>query len=51
MRLIRLNNIVEYVRAYELCTYEKLCEQFEVSLSTMRRDVDELEKQGKIEKV
>ena len=51
MRLIRLNNIVEYVRAYELCTYEKLCEQFEVSLSTMRRDVDELEKQGKIVKV
>jgi len=51
MKLIRLNNIVEYVRAYELCSYESLCEQFDVSLSTMRRDVDELERQGKIVKV
>lgn len=51
MRLIRLNSIVEYVRAYELCTYEDLCKQFDVSISTIRRDVDELEKQGKIEKV
>lgn len=51
MKLIRLNNIVDYVRAYELCTYEDLCEQFGVSMSTMRRDVEELERQGKIEKV
>ena len=51
MKLIRLNNIVEYVRAYELCTYEDLCNRFDISMSTIRRDVDELEKQGKIEKV
>ena len=51
MKLKRLNNIVEYVRAYDLCTYEDLCKQFDVSISTIRRDIDELEKQGKIEKV
>ena len=51
MKLKRLNNIVEYVRAYDLCTYEDLCRQFDVSISTIRRDVDELEKLGKIEKV
>lgn len=51
MKLKRLNNIVEYVRAYDLCTYEDLCKQFDVSISTIRRDIDELEKLGKIEKV
>lgn len=51
MKLKRLNNIIEYVRAYDLCTYEDLCRKFDVSMSTMRRDVDELEKEGKIEKV
>ena len=51
MKLKRLNNIVEYVRAYDLCTYEDLCKQFDVSISTIRRDIDELDKQGKIEKV
>ena len=51
MKLIRLNNIIEYVRAYELVSYEDLCRQFDGSISTIRRDIDELEKQGKIEKV
>ena len=51
MKLKRLNNIVEYVRAYDLCTYEDLCKQFDVSISTIRRDIDELDKLGKIEKV
>ena len=39
MRLIRLNNIVEYVRAYELCTYDNLCKQFDVSLSTLSKPI------------
>ena len=51
MKLIRLNNIIEYVRAYELVSYEDLCKQFNVSISTIRRDIDELDSQGKIEKV
>ena len=51
MKLKRLNSIIEYVRSYDLCTYDDLCKQFNVSISTMRRDIDELEKKGKIEKV
>lgn len=51
MKLQRTNNITEYIRAYGVCSYEELCEQFHVSLSTIRRDVDDLEKEGVIEKV
>jgi len=51
MKLQRTNNITEYIRTYGLCSYEDLCEQFHVSMSTIRRDVDELENLGVIEKV
>ena len=47
MKLQRLNNIVDYVKTYGVCNYDALCEIFDVSLSTLRRDVDELEKQIK----
>ena len=51
MKLQRTNNITEYIKAYGVCSYEELCEQFQVSLSTIRRDVEELEQSGIIEKV
>ena len=51
MKLRRLNNILDYVKTYGVCSYDNLCEHFNVSLSTIRRDIDELEKEEKIEKV
>ena len=51
MKLKRANGIIEYIKSYKICTYEDLCKQFNASLSTIRRDIDELEKQGKIVKV
>lgn len=50
MKLKRLNSIVEYVKSYEVCTYEELCNHFGISMSTIRRDVSELIRDGKIEK-
>lgn len=51
MKLKRLEAISEYARAYDICTYEELCRQFDVSLTTMRRDVEELVRTGRVEKV
>ncbi len=51
MKLKRLNSIVEYVKSYEMCTYEELCQHFDISMSTIRRDVDVLIDNGRIEKI
>ncbi|MBR2067941.1 MAG: DeoR/GlpR transcriptional regulator, partial [Solobacterium sp.] len=50
MTLKRINSIAEYILSYDVCTYEELCEHFDVSLSTMRRDVEELIAKGIVEK-
>lgn len=51
MKLKRLQNIAKYISSYDICTYEELCKQFNVSLSTIRRDLNLLESEGKVEKV
>ena len=51
MKSKRINEIIDYVRSRGVTSYEELCNQFNVSLSTMRRDIDILEEDGKIQKV
>lgn len=51
MKLKRIQDIANYIQAFEICPYEELCRQFDVSLTTMRRDVEELIRLGKVEKV
>ena len=42
----RFSDIVKYVREHEICTYEELCSHCDVSLSTVKRDVQTLADQG-----
>lgn len=51
MRINRLSRIEEEVHAQGAVTLKDLAEEFEVSLNTIRRDIDALIKKGEIEKV
>lgn len=51
MKLKRNNEIISYLKTYRLSTYEELAEQFDVSLTTIRRDVEELCSQNRVIKV
>lgn len=51
MKIHRLNQIKDLLLESESVSIDKLCEVFEVSKNTIRRDVAELEKQGFINKV
>ena len=51
MKLKRIQAITEYIKALDVCTYEELTREFDVSMTTMRRDIDTLEKMGKVKKV
>jgi len=51
MKIRRMNEIYDFVAKNDFCTYPELMEKFGVSLSTIRRDIEILEKEGKIEKV
>lgn len=42
----RFNEILKYVRKHEICTYEELCSHCDVSLSTIKRDVQYLADSG-----
>ncbi len=44
MKLKRLQCLEEYILSHEVCSYDELCEEFGVSMSTIRRDVDTLAK-------
>ena len=44
----RFNEIRKYVREHEICTYEELCSHCDVSLSTIKRDVQYLADSGYI---
>ena len=48
MKLKRLQQIESYVKSYGVITYEELCDHFDVSLSTIRRDVEELACKGSV---
>ena len=42
----RFQEIQQYVREHDICTYEELCQYCDVSLSTIKRDVQYLSEQG-----
>ena len=51
MRVNRLNEMESYVFAQGSASLEDLSRQFDISLNTARRDVNELLKRGTIQKV
>lgn len=50
MKIKRLEQIEGYIREKKFCTYEELSRLLDVSLSTVHRDVETLEKQGVLRK-
>ena len=48
MKFKRLQQIESYVRTYGVASFEELCEHFDISLSTVRRDIEELVKNGSV---
>ena len=51
MRVQRIDQIEEYIIENKTATLEDLCEKFNISKNTIRRDINELVKRGNIEKV
>lgn len=51
MKISRLNSIEEYVLSQKTVSIDELCEVFNVSKNTIRRDLNELETRGHITKV
>jgi len=51
MKTERIYQIQEYISRRGVVTIKELMEQFRVSLNTIRRDLNELERLGKIEKI
>lgn len=51
MKIKRLQEIEDYIGLCGTCSYEELCSHFDISLSTIRRDIGELEQYGKIMKI
>lgn len=51
MRLNRLYDIEQYVLQNKMVSIQHLCDKYNVSLSTIRRDINELVKKGIIKKV
>ena len=47
----RLNDILRYVAEHEMCTHEELCRFCDVSLSTIKRDVQTLADQGLLTRI
>ncbi len=51
MRAKRVQKMEEYIYENQLVTLNQLCEEFNVSKSTVRRDIDEIVEKGNVEKV
>ncbi len=51
MRSKRLDSILEYIYQEKTVTLDQLCEKFNVSKNTIRRDIDELVTNEKIKKI
>jgi len=47
----RRTEIMQYLKEREIASIDELCKEFDISKSTVRRDIDELETQGIIKKV
>lgn len=51
MKEQRIMEMQRYIQSNHTCTLEQLCNEFNISLSTARRDIGELSKSGHITKV
>jgi DeoR family myo-inositol catabolism operon transcriptional repressor len=51
IRSQRLENVKQYIYTHKTVTWEELCEEFNVSKNTIRRDVDELVTNGLVKKI
>ena len=51
MRAERLNEMEQYILGKETVSLEDLCDQFDISMNTVRRDISELLDRGNIRKV
>ncbi|PKM51974.1 MAG: DeoR/GlpR transcriptional regulator [Firmicutes bacterium HGW-Firmicutes-7] len=51
MKEERIKYIENYISEHELCSLDHLCDVFEISKTTLRRDINILEKMGNIRKV
>ncbi|EFW38296.1 transcriptional regulator, DeoR family [Treponema phagedenis F0421] len=51
MRTTRLEDIENFIYTNRTVSLDRLCEEFSVSKNTIRRDIDEIVKSGKIEKI
>lgn len=51
MRIQRIKKIFDYIEKHGTCTYNDICEAFNISLSTARRDIDVLIKDSGVRKV
>ncbi len=51
MRSKRIDDIKEYIYQNKTVTLDQLCEEFQVSKNTIRRDIDELVETEKIKKI
>ncbi len=47
----RKEEIIKYLQNRKECLVEELCKKFKVSLSTIHRDLNELEREGRIKKI
>ena len=50
MRAKRIENMISYVQKNKTVTIEQLCEEFDVSINTVRRDINEIIKTGQFKK-
>ncbi len=51
MRVDRIEELEKYILRKKSATLDSLCEEFDISKNTLRRDIDALVKRGNIEKV
>lgn len=51
MKAQRLEELIIYIKQHKTVTLDELCVEFDVSKNTIRRDIDILQDQGKIQKV
>ena len=51
MRLDRLNDMEQYVLEQGTSSLEELCQHFNVSMNTVRRDLADLVQRGRLKKV
>ena len=51
MRNTRLEEMEKYILQNDSVSMEQLCEQFSVSMITVRRDIAQLQRKGTIEKI